>query len=76
LTGEHDWDGSGRSFQRYDDRRAVPDNQVWSRVHQLGHMSPDTIGVATCKTIVDADVTAIGPTELLESMPKRRDAGL
>jgi len=74
--GEDDWDGVGRPFQRCDDWRAVGDDQVRSRVHQLRRISLDTIVIAAGKTIVDPNVTAFDPPECLEPVPKGHDAGL
>jgi hypothetical protein len=69
-------DGAGRLFQRGNNRRAMSNDQVRRRLHQLRRVSLDTGGAAAGKSIVDPDIAALPPSKRRKLLPKGRGASL
>jgi hypothetical protein len=57
-------------------QRAADQDHVRIEAHELFRLGADAPGVGSAPAIVDADVAAVGPAQLLEGLPERRDVGL
>src|SRR5262249_35704553 len=73
---EDDRDGAGCLFQRCNNWRAMSNDQVRRRVHQLRRVSQDTGGIAAGKSIVDPDIAALRPSKCLKLWAKGRGTSL
>ena len=74
---ENDWDGARLLQQSRRVGRAIRKDQFGlERDEVLRELLPRLRVAGWCPAILDPDVAALRPSELLESLPERRDAGL
>jgi hypothetical protein len=73
---ENDRDAAGLQQQRLQRQRGDDKNHIRIETHKLFRVGVDAPGVGAAPTKVDADVAAVGPTQLLQRLPERRDIGL
>src|SRR5262249_27953688 len=73
---EYDWDCAGRFAHGIEYRLAVDEYDVRRASHQVCYIALDPIDVVGGPTVVDPDVTAFRPADLLQLLPERGNAGL
>ena len=71
---EHDWHGAGSLQQRPDGRAARCEDDVRRECDQFSRVSPSGIGIPRAPAIVDLQVAAVSPAQLLQALHERRDS--
>ena len=51
-------------------------DDVWRECDQFGRIFAQSVGIVPAQRIIDLDVLSDGPTQLLQTLHERRDAGL
>src|SRR6516225_9976398 len=62
---------SGLLPQRLQRQRAADQDNVRSEAHELDRMGPYSVGVCATPAIVDVDVAAVAPAQLIKPLPER-----
>ena len=73
---EDDRYAAGLLQQRLQRQRAADQDHVRIEAHELFRLGADAPGVGAAPAIVDAGVAAVGPPQLLQRLPERREIGL
>ena len=73
---EDDRDLARRGLQHGQRNRATDKNHLRFQSHQLRRVRSHALGAAGRKAILDPDIAALRPTQLLEPLPERRGACL
>ena len=57
-------------------QRGADQEHIRIEAHELFHLGADARGICVAPARVDADVAAVGPAQLLQRLPERREGGL
>src|SRR5262249_33027496 len=72
-VGEDDRDGAGFALEGLHHRSDAGEDQVGCRSDELGRVFLKELGVARRPAVLEADVVAFLPAELLHRLPERRE---
>ena len=73
---EHDRDAAGRLQQRRRRRRATGQDNVRRKRDQFRRILANVLSIAPAPADLDPHVAAVGPSQLRQTLQKRREAGL